>query len=300
MIGFQNEGIDFLVTPNHRMYASKSHTRKKIWSSYNFHMASELFGRLNTRVRRDAHWIGQPVAESVDMFEWLGFWFAEGSSGVFKCADGHTRWQCVVTQAKNLQAVRDLFERAGIAFTESGKPQGGKTFRVKTTEATKPLIEMLSKTGTATTKRVPNWIKNAPPEHLRAFIKGYIDGDGNRGSSTCIFTSSRGMADDLQEMALRAGYVANITGRDRRGHPMCINGVKTTTTAIEWTVTMVTPLKYNPILKAQGYAKKYPGWYRLHYEGEVFGRLAPLVDQVRNVVAVALQARHGQPRAVDL
>lgn len=274
MIGFENEGVDFLVTPDHRLNVSKLKTRKKVWGEYKFQTAAECFGSGSYRVKRDAKWNGgNPRGYSEAMFEWLGFWFAEGYAGRYEYEDrSEPRWRCTIVQRKQPEYVRDLFVRAKLEFTES--PHGDcVAYKLRVTPRTKPLILELSKTGKATTKRVPTWIKSAPSAHLRAFIDGFVRGDGHtRADCNCTTacTSSRGLADDLQEMAVKSGMVANITLKAESGQAYCINGVSGTTTADFWNLTFVSKSKSQPALKAQGYARKYRGWYRQMYSGMVY------------------------------
>lgn len=279
MVGFRNEGVDFLVTPDHKMYVSTAHTRAKVWSPYRFEFAKDIYGKRDVRVQRDAKWVGDAGGKSVDLFEWLGFWFAEGHVGTTMGNDGSERRRLVITQVKpgGIEYARGLFKRAGIEYAECARTDLGVTFRVRTARWAgdehngNGLFEALKNCGKATGKAVPSWIKNAPPKHLRAFIKGFVTGDGGTWHGTTVaFTSSKALADDLQEIALRAGMVANIASRDRRGQRMVVNGVETTPTAIEYTVTFVGQAKHQPRLAVQGYRNRYPGWYKQPYDGIVY------------------------------
>jgi len=143
-------------------------------------------------------------------------------------------------------------------------------YAVRQTPETDALTEELSKCGNSLTKRIPAWAKAAPPQHLQAFIKGFLAGDGMVGRVTTAWTSSPGLAGDLQEIALKAGMVANVTSRDRRGHVSVHNGVNIVTSAVEYTVTFVNSSKHTPALKVQGYADRYPGWKKKQYVGKVY------------------------------
>lgn len=272
MVGCRNEGVDCLVTPDHRMWVSRARTRKKVWGDYEFAKAEEVYGNGDVRVRRDADWDGVDPGRSPAFFEWLGFWFAEGSSGVYHCADGYTRHQCVITQKRSRDYVHGLFRRAGLPYTVASRADGGSTFRLSVTPQTKPIITELSGQGHAVDKWLPQWVREAPREHIRAFIQGYSAGDGYRkGSTSFIVTSSRVMADQLQELALKAGYVANVGVKQKAaGVKAVINGVETQSTSPCYTVTFVGEAKHQPRLKAQGYAGRYPGWYRQNYAGMVY------------------------------
>lgn len=273
MIGFEGEGVDFRVTPDHRMYVSSSSRKnggKRQWGDYRFTLASEIYGKEEVRVKRDAEWDGNSHGYSVAFFEWLGFWFAEGSTHVQR-RDGQVRLLLTQSKQDGIELARRLFRDAQIPHTEH-KRDNGVNFYVPINKSTASLRAELAMCGKATTKRVLPWMKNAPPAHLRAFINGFVAGDGhvNKRGVVVAFTSSKQLADDLQEMALRAGMVANVSRRDRRGQAMCVNGVTTSPTAIEYTVTFVGPAKHQPKLRRGGYAQTYRGWYKEHYDGDVF------------------------------
>lgn len=265
MMGFEGEGVDFLVTPDHRMHVSRRRTRKRIWGEYELARCEEIYGKHLVRVQRDAGWEGTDMGASEAFFEWLGFWFAEGYAAIIK-----GRHICVVTQKNGLDYVRGLFDKACLPFSENKRSDGAVNFRLLVTDRTVDLVKCLATLGRAATKHAPDWVKNAPAGHLRAFIKGYLAGDGLHNKCDVISTASRQMADDLQEIALRAGMVANITTHDATGQERIINGVKTAANGPTWFVTFVGEGKYRPTLRPNLNAKKYRGWYRQPYDGWVY------------------------------
>ena len=265
MLGFEGEGIDFLVTPDHKMHVSQQQTRKRVWGDYELRKCEEIYGKQTYRVQRDAGWVGVDIGLSECFFEWLGFWFAEGHAAIY---DG--RHVCVVTQKNDLGYVRDLFDRANLPYSENNRMDAAKNFKLRVNAETKPLIAKLATFGQAATKSIPRSIRNAPPAHLRAFIKGYLAGDGLHNGSDIISTSSKQIADDLQEMALRAGYVANITTYDATGQERIINGVKTAARGPTWFVNFITQKKYRPVLRSRDAGTQYRGWYKQPYDGWVY------------------------------
>jgi len=264
MVDFENEGVNFSVTPNHKMYVSKQRTRNKVWTDYELKFAQDIEGSISHRVKRDAEWQGEST-HTPQFFEWLGFWFAEGCSNIYYSGEVK-RYQCVIVQKKseNFEYIRNLFSEANLPITESVREDGCHIFRLQSNSDTKMLIRELSTCGKSTDKFLPSWVRNAPAEHLQAFIKGFLAGDGHKNYA---YTSSKQLADDLQDVALRAGMVANISSRDR-------SQVKNETghqqSCAEYTVTFVGKAKYQPTLKTQGYAKKYKGWSRREYDSMVY------------------------------
>jgi len=276
MVGFEGEGADFLVTPDHKMMVSRLRGRSKTWGGWEFEKAADLYGKRTARVLRSSTgWDGEPTEFSLDQFEWLGFWFAEGNVGVTLGRDGSWRRRLIVTQCKEagIRYTRDLFQRAEIDYAESLRCDGGAAFRVRTTRFNNGnvgnrLFDLLKGCGLAPEKRLPRWIKNAPREHLRRFIDGFMNGDGNRGASAIAFTSSKRLADDLQEVALRAGMVANVRSRNRVGKAVVVGDSVGKVNAVEWTVTFVREQKHRPILQKQ--VGRYRGWYQEQYDSMVY------------------------------
>jgi len=117
MVAFENEGVDFCVTPDHRMYASTLSVEagKQVWSGYEFKTAQDIYGKINVRVKRDALWEGAPTERSPAFFEWLGFWFAEGYAGIYpRRTGGKPHYRCIISQKKDPEYVRGLFAAAGL------------------------------------------------------------------------------------------------------------------------------------------------------------------------------------------
>lgn len=273
MVGYYGENIDFLVTPEHKMYVSLRNARKKEWSEYKFRDAMDVYGKYNMRVKRNADkWQGERPEYSPDFMEWFGFWVAEG------WVSTEPKYECIITQSENLDYVRKLFNDAKLPFHEGHyKSQNGRgTFRLAMDKDTRKIVEMLSPLGKSHEKYVPQWVKNSPVEYITRFIKGYLAGDGKHWESTEIATSaSKKLIEDLQELALRAGMVANIRPQVPPRDNLYINGVKTKQNYPTNTITFVKSSKYHPSLFMQ---KRIPrllptrfcGWYKRPYKGKVY------------------------------
>lgn len=282
MLGFESEGVDFLVTPDHRMYVSKKRTRAQVWGAFEEKKVQDIYGSTKYRVKRNANWIGEDPGYSVDFFEWLGFWFAEGHVG-----KTDTRRRLNITQCKPhmLDYVEDLFERACIPYTKNSKQEGGFCYRVALGRANTPtfgdtVYELLKDCGLSPTKTLPLWIKSATAAQLACFIDGYAAGDGHtryEGTVT-LYTSSKLLADDLQEIALKAGQVANISVRDRIGEETQVNGSSVTTRHLQYIVTLLGSKKNSPVLHVYDrHTNHLRGWYKQDYDGIVYCVEMPLV-----------------------
>lgn len=78
----------------------------------------------------------------------------------------------------------------------------------------KSLFEFLKPLGKAHQKFIPRWALNRNPRDLRVIFKALIEGEGSvdqRSGWTRYYTSSKRLADDVQELAFKLGYSANIS-----------------------------------------------------------------------------------------
>lgn len=265
MVGMSNDAVDFLVTPDHELWTSKRATRQKIWQDFSHERAEAAYGRHLRRFKRNADWLGGYARYGIDFYEFLGFWFAEGYAGAYQYADRkEPHWRFVVVQKKYCEYARDLLTRAGLSFGETvGKDSGCTYFRIHITPALKPLIAELAALGKATKKHLPTWLKDAPEGHARAFLTGFIWGDGafagQKSRVTCAYTGSKRLADDLQEMALRAGWVANIakTKQSKTDDPAFKNKGE-----FLYNITFLKPSRWQPTGQN--------GWRREEYDGMVY------------------------------
>ena len=69
-------------------------------------------------------------------------------------------------------------------------------------------------------KQVPGWIKALDPSLLEELFQALLDGDGTRsrdGMARKFYSTSKTLADDVCELALKLGYSATITWRPNRG-----------------------------------------------------------------------------------
>ena len=258
LITYKAEGVDFCVTPDHKLLVSKKRTRKCVWGPWEFRKAGELAGKTGGyyRVPRTAYSVvSRPAPLSEDWFEFMGYWFAEGCAFV-----SHNVRRVNLTSVSDHRYTEDLLRRCGIGFWIND----GRIFMLHTTTIPEWVVAEMLASGKAITKRVPLWIKEAPAGHLKAFLHGHEVGDGlhaKRLPGRIVCTSSRQLADDLQEIACRAGITANIR---KTGPPVgSVSKWGFKTNAQGFTVTYPTPKKFRPYLFSED-------WGTVDYAGEVF------------------------------
>lgn len=256
MIGVESDNLDLFITPNHKLYASRINGRTKTRSKFLFPKASEIYGKTNYEFKMDANWKGENRRNigDEDFYEFLGFWFAEGSAGLYNYP-GRKKSICrvVLTQKKNLEYVEDLLRRCKLEFHKNLKKDSGSyDYVLNVNEDVRTIAKWLVETGIAKNKHVPSWVKKVPRKFLKAFIHGYLMGDGHikDGSQkiTCAYTASRVLADDIQEIALKAGYAAVIHKRKNRQ---------------EYDITLLVKSRRSPNPRKEN-------WYKKQYVGKVY------------------------------
>jgi thymidylate synthase ThyX len=237
MYRVRSEQVDLLVTPNHRMWVQRYDTQAARRGEEDFAVetAEEVLHR-RVKYQKSAHWVGH-ITERVEIPEayrtykrrdrpaetarrypavsfpiepfarFLGYYLAEGS------INGHQ-----IVLAQNRGAV---LEKMALTIRDMGLPayvpQTGHGC-VRTQCA--PLRDMLAELGHSHDKRVPAMVQEWTPEIIRIFLDAIIEGDGTTHRAfnhRVIYTASKEMADDLQVLAIKAGWSANIRIDDRTG-----------------------------------------------------------------------------------
>ena len=157
----------------------------------------------------------------------LGYYVGDGflnkrqdgsHSGIF-FAEGHQK-----LIEKYTQICEDVF---GI-IPNVARHTGGYSWVVQvfTTEFAS-VFEKMGVTGTALTKRVPEWFFNLADDLKCSFLRGYLDADGHfavnnirsvDNASFAFESPNRRLIEDLRELAISAGLqVSNLSFREKRG-----------------------------------------------------------------------------------
>ena len=219
------EGVNFAVTPNHRMVTYDTRQPAK-WSfcradaMASSHMIPKASGPLLDVAesslfilpKAGGHKTLTPTTKEA-FARFLGLVIAEGS-----LHQGSVR----VGQSKNVDAVREVFAALGWEWKEWLHSSGAIYFEIFSVD----LIRWMAQRGMGTKsqfKRVPREVMewNTPG----ALLDGLMIGDGtihkvsDAGAalgSSGYHTCSPGLADDVQEIACRLGMHATITRSRRR------------------------------------------------------------------------------------
>lgn len=209
-VAAQHRALDLLVTPNHRMLVESTSTGKRI-----IMRADELAQKSSRSYRfiATSGWDADDIEEVViegqyrngndaplimngdDFAAIMGAYLSEGSlqsDALF------------ISQQPNSKG-RTLFAELA-ARLGGGKSDRGFTFH------NARLARFVAPLGTARQKFVPDEVKNLSARQLRIFLDHFIAGDGDLEGRR-IYTSSKRMAGDLQEIAQKCGMWAVVGER---------------------------------------------------------------------------------------
>jgi phosphoribosylamine-glycine ligase len=223
MVCWENQTIDICVTPNHNMYVNGQSYARRGEDLYHFVQASECT-QAQYAIKRTAKWTGRQSdiyevpgythgkgrgyitvkPRQIPMIEWarfLGFYMAEGCS--------HRRVALAQSHPRKASRAKEIVDATGYFSVRS--KNAIFIHNVQLARHLKPL-------GLSWQKRVPQYIKDAHPAVIEAFLDGYALGDGNHQPNgfRVFYTSNPGLADDTQELLLKIGRVGIIKNRGIR------------------------------------------------------------------------------------
>ncbi len=283
-----SEQIDLLVTPNHRMWVKRYDTQanKRGEEPYKIAVASDIAGK-RVAYQKTAIWHGEedgrvtvPGTKRVwqasnrertterhyvgsdfplrEFARFLGHWLAEGSINGHQICIAQNRGPQQDVIAQN---IRDM----GLpAYQVATGPGAVRTQNVALRDS------LASGCGTrAHEKRIPRYVHDWGPSILREFLEAYVDGDGSRrkdGRHSVIYTASRRMADDLQVLAIKAGWSANIRVDDRTGLERIIPSGQRFRNARPSYIVSLVKTRTHPLVNHNG--AKSDSWE--HYRGRVY------------------------------
>lgn len=223
--------LDQLVTPNHRLYVRRDHRDDWEWIEADAapksarHKAhadwhADDTGPFTVPGATQQNGIIQPhvIVDADAWAEFLGWYLAEGNA--YRRIRGTCQAEVGLVQNEGPKAdrIRDCLNRLPWNVYERVDNRG----RVRWTISNLSLYEHLAPLGKATEKRVPRYVMDWSARQINLFLDAYWLGDGTTKGATqindttytgtdVIATASPGMADDLMELALRAGHRPQLT-----------------------------------------------------------------------------------------
>lgn len=230
MVTVQGRQVDLCVTPNHRVIVSpQSSKHGPVWS---FADASELWTycylkaatRWNGGVTQDTFVLpGRPhrradmcrPARDIPMNDWLqflGFWLSEGCI-LHADREAPRQFRISIVQKKpDIAAkIKSLMERLPFKC-HCGQWPKNEAYEWAIDDSALWTWLKEHAIGKQHVRRVPKFFRELPEAQLRILFDAMMDGDGTRRKEggMSYATTSPGMADDVQEIAIRLGYKARV------------------------------------------------------------------------------------------
>jgi len=228
LVSIQNRTLDIMVTLDHNMYVSTQTNARKKNNRFTFVKAKDL--EYQSLIKRTGEWIGVReeyfVIPSVDighyegnqvvlhktgeieipMDDWLAFlgiWLADGYTSNNKISISQKT-------TEKTERIEKLLERLPFKFSK-----GKNEFYIYN----KQLYSYLNPLGKAQDKSVPKFVKELTPGQIGIFLDWFALGDGTtmKNGFRIFYTSSKKLADDIQELLLKVGRVGIIKKRNPRG-----------------------------------------------------------------------------------
>ncbi len=241
MISIKNRAVDILVTPDHNMFIETQQDFKRHRNQFRFVRAKDL--QSQSLIPRTGNWVGseEPVfvlpsvtvtdlrrsqgqmqetgSLEIPMDEWLkffGVWLSDGSSSR-RSGDGFGSYSVSIAQkSPEREEIRNLLSQFPIKFTDDGTRHYVNDKR---------LGKYLEQFGYAPVKFVPEQIKRLSARQIRIFLEWFAKGDATQMANgfRIFYTSSRKLADDLQELLMKIGHVGIIKSRTREDRRWIVN-----------------------------------------------------------------------------
>lgn len=237
MYKLRTRGVDLLVTPNHVLYVAKGTYWNGRYSppkrvEYNLELTTyEKYYKKNKRFKKDAIWAGHnqeafvllgsekrwsrgPWGQTgkkweemcIPMPQWLvflGWYIAEGCVSKNEIAIACNNTDGGVEKADVRKAIMD------IGFDPSSSMEERPAMVYKIYE--RRLCQWLKTNCGAWSKekRVPEFVKDLTPKLIGIFLRTLFRGDGYKSKTSWILTTiSKQLADDVQELILKAGQAS--------------------------------------------------------------------------------------------
>jgi hypothetical protein len=217
--------IDFAVTPGHRMFIRKWSERERTLSSrFEFVKMRDLgwyAGLLASPKGFEGKYvksikIGNQEVNGNDFFKFLGIFLSDGWLRIRKTSDyGYCIGVCCFNDGY-YKTIHDLLKRLPFDFKEQPTRKGYFTTHDKDLYN---FLKPYSLIGSPK-KYIPDFVKNASGSQIQAFLDFFRLGDGHKTKDGRVwyYTSSKQMADDLQELILKTGKNSSVVRRPPRNH----------------------------------------------------------------------------------
>lgn len=242
MYHLDQQKTDIMVTPNHRILTV---TENSNYNKIKFIRADSLPNKVY--VPKKVEWnssvlyLQESKKMNIDSDKWLSFlgWYiSEGSLYKAVKKQGFD-YRIIITQKKkeNFQNIRETLLGCKFNVQEVKEKDGTIHFII----SNKKLYNTLLKYGKgALNKKLTPELLSLNKEKLKIFYNSFLRGDGHRNKKNYdyLYTSSKELSGNLQELIIKLGFHSGISKRKRDN--IYIGNRKINTDNIQYTVTVHT------------------------------------------------------------
>jgi len=251
MIEFTSRPANLLVSPDHNVYLDDVGVDKIKFTKAN--KLLKINGK-HLRIPLTSTWQGEKIDKiyGFDTHDWmsfLGWYISEGYSRI--TPKGRKEGKRIVknerqtyigisqsqkTNPEKCKQLENLFNRMNLEYKYYTQE-----YLVRTKGFPKEAIKELRELGKCSDKFIPQKYLNLDKKYLVCLLNSLIDGDGciSHGGTT-YYTTSKRLADNIQELVQKVGLRAVIRKRDRRGKGGTIRGKPCITKKISYVLGILS------------------------------------------------------------
>jgi hypothetical protein len=261
LVTVRNKFLDIAMTPDHQAYVRSRGERKWRFRNADRLVKNNQFKRSYACTNPDikSHKILHHKYPMDAWLEFLGYFVSEGCAGAYKgvrLKDDAKRtiekgdvFTAYAVQIRQHEPVARAKIKAAVEALHYRVYEWNHQLQIRS----KRLVQHLAPLGHgAANKHLPDYFRLLSSRQAKILLDALILGDGfdgrvntkNHHSELTYFTSSKQLADEVQELALMAGMAASIKISDRIGRAVTIKGRGRTGT--------VRQLEYRVAIHKQG------------------------------------------------
>lgn len=235
MIHVKTKNQDVLVTPDHDMWVSSSHDERYV--KFEKIKAENLTQRKDFVFTEFGNWIGKSVPEQYNLhtvqmnsygprikqqceqivciktdtwLQFMGYYLSDGTKSRPE-KYGSTYFVSVAQNenSKSFDKFKNCMDEMPFNYYDNIDKDKCHRWRF----SSKQLVSNLQDTGILhDTKQIPKWMLQLQPKKLEILFNALMEGNGtiNKEDSKIYYTTSLQLARDVQELALKLGYGANL------------------------------------------------------------------------------------------
>lgn len=246
MYYFKSRNFNLKVTPNHRFLLEDNNgVRFYMTADEIYHNIGDVLSSGKNKILKKGDWIGDYrenfilkgsnknifhmnlrndlieeytkdlIINSKDWFAFLGIYLSDGHANGSKSRKNIKSYSIVITQKKenNIKKIKDLLDRLPFNYWTTIQSNGNHQFNIHDSR----LYNYLFPLGDSHNKYIPNEIKNSSKELLEILFRWFQMGNGrcvdtqNNTKKESVFSTSKKLIDDLQEILIKIGMSGNIS-----------------------------------------------------------------------------------------